>query len=199
MAHVLRASRLLASVLRQQQGARHLSMSAPVAAGKIINVHHWAPGPYPVTEAEKCAAAAKYGLRREDYEPYPDDGFGFGDYPMLPRVGGNNRDKYEDFDFPEMKRNFAEPFHVDCAWMQEHAWDPEITKHGWGPYSMLYMFCACFGTLGLLMALHFASLLWAPYFQPVLPRQHPSALRATSKKHYSFPGMENGLASGGEH
>lgn len=34
------------------------------------------PGPYPRTAEERAAAAKKYNMRVEDYQPYPDDGFG---------------------------------------------------------------------------------------------------------------------------
>ncbi|XP_060795084.1 acyl-CoA desaturase 1-like isoform X2 [Neoarius graeffei] len=34
------------------------------------------PGPYPRTAEERAAAAKKYNLRLEDYQPYPDDGRG---------------------------------------------------------------------------------------------------------------------------
>ena len=69
----------------------------------------WKPGPYPKTEKERIAAAKKYGLRLEDYRPYPDDGMGYGDYPMLPRVSTEGKDAYESWDMPEIKRNFGEP------------------------------------------------------------------------------------------
>ena len=69
----------------------------------------WQPGPYPKTPEERAAAAKKYNLRIEDYEPYPDDGTGHGDYPMLPRVSMEARDPYEVYDCPEWKRNFNEP------------------------------------------------------------------------------------------
>jgi len=67
------------------------------------------PGPYPKTPEERAAAAKKYNLRVEDYEPYPDDGTGFGDYPMLPLKSVEGRDPYEDYDMPTLKRNFNEP------------------------------------------------------------------------------------------
>ena len=70
---------------------------------------NWKPGPYPRTPEERAAAAKKYGLTEADYEPYPDDGMGYGDYPKLPRVSAEARDPYEDWDMPEMKRNFGEP------------------------------------------------------------------------------------------
>ena len=69
----------------------------------------WQPGPYPTTEKEKVAAAKKYGLRRDDYEPYPDDGFGHGDYPNLPRVSDEGKDKYYNWDLLHVRRNYGEP------------------------------------------------------------------------------------------
>lgn len=32
------------------------------------------PGPYPVTEEQRLAAAKRYGVLPEEYKPYPDDG-----------------------------------------------------------------------------------------------------------------------------
>ena len=75
----------------------------------------WMPGPYPKTQEEREAAAKKYGLRVEDYEPYPDDGFGYGDYPKLPRVSGEARSPYEIYDMPSLKRNFNEPVKACCC------------------------------------------------------------------------------------
>ena len=69
----------------------------------------WKPGPYPRTEKERIAAAKKYGMRPEDYQPYPDDGMGYGDYPMLPRVSAEAKDPYACWDVPSIKRNFGEP------------------------------------------------------------------------------------------
>ena len=69
----------------------------------------WKPGPFPTSPEERAAAAKKYGLRVEDYDVYPDDGTGFGDYPKLPYMSGDFRDPYEDWDMPELKRNFGEP------------------------------------------------------------------------------------------
>ena len=72
----------------------------------------WKPGPYPKTDAERIAAAKKYGLLPQDYEPYPDDGFGYGDYPKLPLVSTDQKDPFHDWDYPDLKRNFAEPVSV---------------------------------------------------------------------------------------
>uniref|UniRef100_A0A2P2HW85 NADH dehydrogenase (Ubiquinone) 1 beta subcomplex subunit 8, mitochondrial-like n=1 Tax=Hirondellea gigas TaxID=1518452 RepID=A0A2P2HW85_9CRUS len=74
----------------------------------------WKPGPYPKTEAERLAAAKRYGLIPEDYEPYPDDGMGYGDYPKLPIVSAESRDPFECYDYKGHRRNWGEPLHVDA-------------------------------------------------------------------------------------
>ena len=69
----------------------------------------WKPGPYPRTPKERAAAAKKYNMRVEDYEPYPDDGFGYGDYPKLPRIADEAKDPYQPYDLPNNRRFFGEP------------------------------------------------------------------------------------------
>lgn len=72
----------------------------------------WQPGPYPRTPEEREAAAKKYGLLVEDYEPYPDDGEnGLGDYPKLPDRCMDSKPGQYNWDIPEEKRNFGEPLH----------------------------------------------------------------------------------------
>lgn len=87
----------------------------------LSNVYHvnstdwnkdWKPGPYPKTDAERIAAAKKYGLLPQDYEPYPDDGLGYGDYPKLPIVSADMKDSLYNWDYPEMKRDFGEPVNI---------------------------------------------------------------------------------------
>lgn len=68
----------------------------------------WKPGPYPRTEEERKAAALKYGLEPSEYQPYPDDGTGHGDYPMLPERSAESKDPYYTWDFPELKKNLHE-------------------------------------------------------------------------------------------
>ncbi|ESN98031.1 hypothetical protein HELRODRAFT_84818, partial [Helobdella robusta] len=69
----------------------------------------WKPGPYPKTEKERLAAAKKYNLVPQDYKPYPDDGMGYGDYPMLPHKCSEARDPNEIWDIPHVRRNYGEP------------------------------------------------------------------------------------------
>ena len=47
--------------------------------------------------------------RPEDYEPMPDDGMGFGDYPKIPPVSADMKSDWSDWDDPYNKRNFGEP------------------------------------------------------------------------------------------
>ncbi|TRY86890.1 hypothetical protein DNTS_009015 [Danionella cerebrum] len=70
---------------------------------------HMLPGPYPKTPEERAAAAKKYNMILEDYEPYPDDGWGNGDYPMLPNRSQHERDPYYEWDNTQMRRNWGEP------------------------------------------------------------------------------------------
>nr|KAG5710930.1 hypothetical protein BaRGS_013664 [Batillaria attramentaria] len=83
----------------------------------------WKPGPFPKTPEERAAAAKRYGLRVEDYNVYPDDGMGYGDYPKLPFASGDSKDPYEDWDIPELKRNYGEPLHALADIIGEDRWD----------------------------------------------------------------------------
>lgn len=70
--------------------------------------YQYKPGPYPVTPEERAAAAKKYGLTIEEYQPYPEH-MGYGDYPKLPDIGADSKDPFYPYDQPELKRNFNEP------------------------------------------------------------------------------------------
>ncbi|KAG9345957.1 hypothetical protein JZ751_007772 [Albula glossodonta] len=71
------------------------------------------PGPYPKTPEERAAAAKKYNMRVEDYEPYPDEGMGYGDYPMLRDKSQSERDPWYTWDNTYLRRNWGEPMHWD--------------------------------------------------------------------------------------
>merc|ERR1712198_234395 len=86
----------------------------------------WKPGPYPETDAERIAAAKKYGLIPEDYEPYPNDGR-FND-----SIG---------------HQNFGEPLHYNFYKQQETRYD-DTTKHRyseWQSFGMFLLAIAVFG------------------------------------------------------
>lgn len=67
------------------------------------------PAKFPETDKEREAAARKYGLHPAEYQPYPNDGLGYGDYPKLADTPVEARDPYYPYDFPELKRNLHEP------------------------------------------------------------------------------------------
>jgi len=141
----------------------------------------WKPGPYPRTQEEHAAAAKKYGLRVEDYEPYPDDGMGYGDYPKLPRIAAESRSANELWDMPEIKRNFGEPVHVDADIMVEDKWNP-TTRMRYSFKQMLMWIGAVWGTM---LAIYIISLPF-PHFLPAMPKQMPK----DGKKHYTFEPVE---------
>jgi NADH dehydrogenase (ubiquinone) 1 beta subcomplex subunit 8 len=141
----------------------------------------WKPGPYPRTPQERAAAAKKYGLRVEDYEPYPDDGMGYGDYPMLPRIAADSRSPLETWDMPELRRNFGEPVHVDADILSEDKWNPTKRKK----FTFLQMW-TWLGTVVGGIALAYVLTLPYPQFLPVLPKEYP----ADGKPHYTFEPVE---------
>lgn len=130
----------------------------------------WAPGPYPKTQEEREAAAKKYGLRIEDYEPYPDDGTGLGDYPKLPEISMEGKDAYENWDIPALKRNFGEPVHADANWLRDDRMSPDVVATMRIPiWQQFLMFMGVMGGTALLaylvspIKLHMA----------VMPKQYP--------------------------
>ncbi|CAH2100220.1 unnamed protein product [Euphydryas editha] len=107
-------------------------LSNPNSLRKTIGIfcnasrNHWnyqyKPGPYPRTEEERAAAAKKYGLLVEEYQPYPED-MGYGDYPKMPDIGTDSKDPHYPYDLPDLKRNFNEPFHARAEIIGEDRYD----------------------------------------------------------------------------
>lgn len=92
--------------------------------GAVVSVrHHWnkdfKPALYPETQKEREAAAKKYGIPIEEYEVYPNDGEGFGDYPKLKNESVELRDPYYAWDYPEHKRNFNDVIHAEIDMYSE--------------------------------------------------------------------------------
>uniref|UniRef100_A0A914L638 Uncharacterized protein n=1 Tax=Meloidogyne incognita TaxID=6306 RepID=A0A914L638_MELIC len=69
------------------------------------------PGNYPKTEEERRAAAIRYGLRPEDYTPYPPEDLKnhIGDYPDAGIVTAEHRDPYDYYSDFHQRRNWNEP------------------------------------------------------------------------------------------
>merc|ERR1711970_1286912 len=143
----------------------------------------WKPGPYPTTPEERAAAARKYGLRPDEYEPYPDDGLGLGDYPKLPNVSAEARNPFGNYDHPEHRRNFGEPLHAD---MDMYGLDrvDDTTKPR---YSLQYQAACFFGVMTTFFIVY--SLLDDPQRKmhwPKMPKQYPGE----GKVHYTFEPAE---------
>ncbi|XP_046444273.1 NADH dehydrogenase [ubiquinone] 1 beta subcomplex subunit 8, mitochondrial-like [Daphnia pulex] len=109
----------------------------------------WKPGPYPKTDAERIAAAKKYGMLPQDYEPYPDDGLGYGDYPKLPLISNDMKDPLYNWDMPDLKRNYGEPIHTQYdAYVEERLSNARIQ------YTPMYMLSRFLGIMGAFLAVH---------------------------------------------
>nr|CAD7401173.1 unnamed protein product [Timema poppensis] len=120
--------------------------------GSYVNWNKdYKPGPYPVTQKERDAAAKKYGLLPAEYEPYPDDGLGYGDYPKLPAISGDDKDPYYPWDFPEHKRNFNEPIHVHADMYGEDRYNVSFKPR----FSLLYMWTCFLSVVGGFFAIYF--------------------------------------------
>ncbi|XP_038072555.1 NADH dehydrogenase [ubiquinone] 1 beta subcomplex subunit 8, mitochondrial-like [Patiria miniata] len=126
------------------------------------------PGLYPKTPQERKTAAKKYGMRVEDYEPYPDDGLGWGDYPKGQDVHDDDKDPHADWDFPEERRNFGELVHIEQDLLSRAR--PNIYAKSNIPLKKQAMM------LGTVLAT-LAGLFWIgghfKNFQPVGPKQFP--------------------------
>ncbi|NXG53242.1 NDUB8 dehydrogenase, partial [Psilopogon haemacephalus] len=125
------------------------------------------PGPYPRTPEERAAAAKKYNMRVEDYEPYPDDGFGYGDYPKLPNKSLHERDPWYQWDQPDMRHNWGEPMHWDFDMYIRNRVDTSPTPVPW--HTMRNHLLAFVGTMLIMFVLGE----YYPCYRPVGPKQYP--------------------------
>ncbi|CAH1111016.1 unnamed protein product [Psylliodes chrysocephalus] len=147
--------------------------------------NHWnkdyKPGPYPQTEEERLKAAAKYGLDPREYQPYPDDGQGSGDYPKLPLESMESRDPYYPWDNPELKRNFNEPLHAEYDLIREDRYDvsAKLRVPLWGMWAQFLG--TMFGTYIIYRLLDNVKM-----FHSVIPKQYPN----NGKTHYTFDSDE---------
>lgn len=86
----------------------------PSVRGAIYLDKDWMPGPYPKTESERIAAAKKYNLLPEEYEPYDPEKweFSYGDYPHLPNRFTKDQDPYYAWDYINYRKGYGETWHV---------------------------------------------------------------------------------------
>ncbi|KAB7496411.1 NADH dehydrogenase [ubiquinone] 1 beta subcomplex subunit 8, mitochondrial [Armadillidium nasatum] len=140
----------------------------------------WKPGPYPTTQEEREAAAKKYGLHIRDYKPYPDDGFGWGDYPMFEPLSVESGDPYEHWDMPEYKRNLGDLMHPNFDFYIAERYD--ISKRSKSYFRLLGEFLAIMSVMSFIC--YYAETHKVP--KPKMHRQYPE----DGKKHYTFEPVE---------
>ena len=94
----------------------------------------WKPGPYPIDDEERRAAAKKYGMLLEDYKPNEEMDAMMGDYPVLPIEPQLEKKAMVDWDMPEYRRNYGEPLQEDWWKYQEIRFTPNsgmlLLSHG---------------------------------------------------------------------
>ncbi|GCB77018.1 hypothetical protein scyTo_0019955, partial [Scyliorhinus torazame] len=136
-----------------------------VQLGNLINASDMSkdmlPGPYPRTPEEREKAAKKYNMRVEDYEPYPDDGMGFGDYPKLPNLSQQERDPWYTWDEPDLRRNWGEPMHWDFDMFIRNRVDTSPTPVDWNT-----MVKTLGGFVGFMLFMFYIGEIF-PSYQPV--------------------------------
>jgi NADH dehydrogenase (ubiquinone) 1 beta subcomplex subunit 8 len=131
----------------------------------------WRASPQmPRTMEERIATAKKYNLHPADYKVYnnPDAVVtGHGDYPDLPAISYAERNPYEAWDMPELRRNFGEPLHIDFDMYTGDRCDTRRSRK-----STLYMLGVLSGTFVFFFTMHYIFRnIWT--FNPMLPKQYP--------------------------
>ncbi|XP_066456638.1 NADH dehydrogenase [ubiquinone] 1 beta subcomplex subunit 8, mitochondrial [Eleutherodactylus coqui] len=125
------------------------------------------PGPYPKTKAERAAAAKKYNMILEDYKPYPDNGQGYGDYPMLPDKSQEEKDPNYKWDMPIPRRNWGETMHWDFDKFMRVRVDTTPTPE---PFGNMCRVVVIF--MGIIFGLFYLGQAF-PSFMPAAPKQYP--------------------------
>jgi len=140
-------------------------LSATRAASQVSK--DMLPSTYPHTDAERAAAAKKYSMRIEDYEPYPDQGDGYGDYPKLPDKSQAEGDPWYTWDHPDLRRNWGEPMHWDFDMYTRNRVDTSAAPVDFGKG-----FKQLAGFLGFMLFMFYLGEQF-PSYQPVAPKQFP--------------------------
>lgn len=134
------------------------------------------PGKWPKTREEHEKAADKYNMHPDEYKPFNnDDGTAPGDYPDLPLIGAEAKDPYYPWDFPQHKRNYGEPLHVDFFVMIHERFPHGVRQ----PIDLFLASCIFVGAVTIAVTLCF---IFPKYNPPVLKKQYPG----DGVVHYTF-------------
>ncbi|KAL8186636.1 UNVERIFIED_CONTAM: NADH dehydrogenase 1 beta subcomplex subunit 8 ndufb8 [Gekko kuhli] len=163
------AGRCLRGALLAGRKEAALAMAMPRGGARAASgpPRELLPGPFPRTPEERAAAARKYNLRLEDYEPFPDDGMGYGDYPKLPDRSQQERDPYYSWDQRDLRRNHGEPLHWDFDMFLRTRVDTTPTVLPWHTMRNCLL-----GFVGFMLFMFGLGELY-PSYQPVGPKQYP--------------------------
>ena len=142
----------------------------------------------PVTKEEKARAAAKYGMIPEDYEPYGErgyTGYDMGDYPKLIPRSCNERPGHINYDYPNWKRDFGEPFHANQLHFIGQRNDTGVKP--WSVPKSIAAFFACTFTMWAIMFL-------GPNYEfPICEQQIPPRDESSLHKYGPPPGTKHYL------
>ncbi|CAL8106653.1 unnamed protein product [Calicophoron daubneyi] len=170
--------------LRLLRGAT-LGSAAPFRKMAYWNIE-WKPAPYPCTQAQREAAAKRYGLLLSDYQPFENDGLAPGDYPYLRPMNEAFRDPWEHYDFYPVKRNYNEPVPFYWEFYSESGADPDMEEtafYGQPTWLLLAKFVAFPAVFGVLLWLSD----FYKIFEPMKPKDFPFS---GDKDHYTFEPAE---------
>uniref|UniRef100_A0A8C8W0R3 NADH dehydrogenase [ubiquinone] 1 beta subcomplex subunit 8, mitochondrial n=1 Tax=Peromyscus maniculatus bairdii TaxID=230844 RepID=A0A8C8W0R3_PERMB len=125
------------------------------------------PGQYPRTPEERAAAAKKYNMRVEDYEPYPNEGMGYGDYQKLPDRSQLERDPWYEWDHSELRLNWGEAMHWNLDMSIRNRVDTSPTPVSWDVIRE-----HLFGFVPFMVFMFWVGETF-PSYQPVGPKRYP--------------------------
>ncbi|KAL4834467.1 hypothetical protein H8958_003627 [Nasalis larvatus] len=125
------------------------------------------PASYPRTPEGRAAAPKKYNMCVGDYEPYPDDGMQYGDYPKLPDRSQHERNPWYSWDQPDLRLNWGEPTHWHLDMYTRNRVDTSPTPVSWNVMCM-----QLFGFMAFMTFIFWVGDMY-PVYQPVGPKQYP--------------------------
>ncbi|XP_061177194.1 NADH dehydrogenase [ubiquinone] 1 beta subcomplex subunit 8, mitochondrial-like [Saccostrea echinata] len=144
-------------------------ISTTPKVGAVYWEKDFLPGPYPKTEEERRAAAKKYGMQPEDYEPYdPELGWGTGDYPNVEPIGKDLRSDFDQYDNYRLKKNFNEPLPYDFDWVDKV--DYGCSYH---PHTEREIVMFLFSLVGFFILGEYLCNKYIPRHVEALPKQYP--------------------------
>lgn len=134
----------------------------------------WMPGPAPTTPEERAAAAKKYNLLPEEYEPSE-----WGDYPKLPDVSGASKDPHYNWDMFSIKKDYCETLHEHYNVICEERYDiNRDEKFPIPPYKQVLYFIM--GILSIVIPYHYTK--GIKFALPHMKKHYP-----IDGTHYKYP------------